>query len=787
MNKRGIRSEPITPPTSPEKFDLSREIRVEGVVVVNVVSSCLDPSAIPDAIPLPTSSDESISAGEEEHCPYPWEVSIAFPPVHNSYLDIYLNSGFVQIMSEGEDQTSSSFDDYPAPDPAGGPANFYLKPGWRKTLKGHIDHLNKKYSLKGEYILYRPGVLHTILTPSPGCTAVYKSGLQLGLRFPLHPFIVELLSAYNLSICQLMPNSWASINSVLAICDLLRVRCTLTLWRSVMKLVEVSSYEYGPGWWSFQCRGGFKVVDTVPSNHRGFRHEFVFVYYGGEWGIPLVPGSEGPNFSLNRKVPMMSIDEAIVAIYLQKVEKRVKGQRFLVAPFWLPSSRELSDEHFLSSFGLSPAYPKDIARLKLDEEMAGRISASALLAAQIRKDLAAGSMKVPEPPKDPKKLKRKRAPTTNLVPTAALTKHAPKKVSRAVSTTAASGSKGSKAAKRVVPTPLRVCSDEEEGHHAPVSEDGCDQSTEYLAEEAPLARGSLMCLSTDDGSSKPFAELPSNLKNRRMSRAMGELFTLADDAHLSSLGKSEIDALHESWAEFSIRMTAYTRRCYSGDSDEVERLRDEIGKLQEKEKMYLSEVSELKKKLHWTESELDRAKRCLKNDEGELQQAKVDLAKAKEDSTILTSQRDSVNRALKDVKAELEAVKGRLKTSDARIGELLSSQNRLKEKIIEEWKNSEEGEAHDVEIGLEATSVVTSDTLRRVQLALAEFAPNVRWDEIQGKYDSILAKEREDLRAQLVAQDKGDSSDSDSASTSGSDSSSSGDDDAGSHVDVVDP
>ena len=119
-----------------------------------------------------------------------------------------------------------------------------------------------------------------------------------------------------------------------------------------------------------------------------------------------------------------------------------------------------------------------------------------------------------------------------------------------MSTTAASGSKGTKAAKRVVPTPLRVCSDEE-GHHAPVSEDGRGQSTEYLAEEAPLARGSLMCLSTDDGSSKPFAELPANLKNRRMSKAMGELFTPADDAHLSSLGKFEIDALHESWAEVS--------------------------------------------------------------------------------------------------------------------------------------------------------------------------------------------------------------------------------------------
>ncbi|KNA22227.1 hypothetical protein SOVF_036180, partial [Spinacia oleracea] len=220
---------------------------------------------------------------------------------------------------------------------------------------------------------------------------------------------------------------------------------------------------------------------------------------------------------------------------------------------------------------------------------------------------------------------------------------------------------GTKAAKRVVLTPLSVCPDEEERHHAPVSEDGHELSSEYLAEEASLARGSLMCLPTDDGSSKPFAELPANLKNRRVSKAMDELFTPADDAHLSSLGKHEIDALHESWAEFSIRMTAYTRRCYNGDADEVEQLRDEIGKLQEKEKRHFSEVSELKKELHWIASELDRAKRSIKNDEGELQQARDNLAKAKEDSTILTSQRDSVNRALKDVKAELEVVKGRLK------------------------------------------------------------------------------------------------------------------------------
>ncbi|XP_056686006.1 uncharacterized protein [Spinacia oleracea] len=198
---------------------------------------------------------------------------------------------------------------------------------------------------------------------------------------------------------------------------------------------------------------------------------------------------------------------------------------------------------------------------------------------------------------DPKKLKRKRAPADS-VPTVALTEPAPRKVSRAVSTIAVSGSKGTKAAKRVVPTPLSVCLDEGERRQAPASEDGRELSSKYLAEEASLARGSLMCLLTDDGGSKPFAELLANLKNRRMSKAMNELFTPANDAHLSSLGKFETDALHESWVEFSIRMMTYTRRCYNGVADEVEKLTDEIGKLQEKEKMHFSEVSELKKKLH---------------------------------------------------------------------------------------------------------------------------------------------------------------------------------------------
>lgn len=49
---------------------------------------------------------------------------------------------------------------------------------------------------------------------------VYESVIDLGLIFPLHPFILEVLDGYELGLWQLTPNSWTNILGYIATCEL---------------------------------------------------------------------------------------------------------------------------------------------------------------------------------------------------------------------------------------------------------------------------------------------------------------------------------------------------------------------------------------------------------------------------------------------------------------------------------------------------------------------------------------------------------------------------------------
>lgn len=126
------------------------------------------------------------------------------------------------------------------------------------------------YRIKHPYALYIPEHTETLCTPQTGCIAIYKAYLELGLRFPLHPFITEVLHSYCLSLCQLMPNSVGSLVGFLATCVMMDVEPSLVLWRNMMKLVIMSATSNGDGWWSFQARFPYKVVGTMPRTSSSF-------------------------------------------------------------------------------------------------------------------------------------------------------------------------------------------------------------------------------------------------------------------------------------------------------------------------------------------------------------------------------------------------------------------------------------------------------------------------------------------------------------------------------------
>ena len=122
-----------------------------------------------------------------------------------------------------------------------------------------------------------------------------------------------------------------------------------------MKLVESISDDHGKGWYYFQSRTGYRVVQGLPSNQAGFRRNFLFVFRGESWPFPSSLDGE-PNIGLNLNVPQMSSEEAVVAIYFQLELEYVQGQNKYYPKNWLPSPAELRNEEFLAVVGLSRAY-----------------------------------------------------------------------------------------------------------------------------------------------------------------------------------------------------------------------------------------------------------------------------------------------------------------------------------------------------------------------------------------------------------------------------------------------
>ena len=51
-----------------------------------------------------------------------------------------------------------------------------------------------------------------------GCIGIYKDVMETDLRFPVHPFAIEVLKSYNIAVSELYPNGWGCIIGFIMIC-----------------------------------------------------------------------------------------------------------------------------------------------------------------------------------------------------------------------------------------------------------------------------------------------------------------------------------------------------------------------------------------------------------------------------------------------------------------------------------------------------------------------------------------------------------------------------------------
>lgn len=100
--------------------------------------------------------------------------------------------------------------------------------------------------------------------PPVGWWCCYEDQLKGGLRFPLHPFIPQLLSYYKTPVAQVVPNGVRIITQFLLSFLEQGVTPTIELFRYFFQMKRAAQ---AGGYVGFSSRGGFLV--STPDNNSG--------------------------------------------------------------------------------------------------------------------------------------------------------------------------------------------------------------------------------------------------------------------------------------------------------------------------------------------------------------------------------------------------------------------------------------------------------------------------------------------------------------------------------------
>ncbi|KAL2524227.1 Uncharacterized protein Adt_09281 [Abeliophyllum distichum] len=160
------------------------------------------------------------------------------------------------------------------------------------TLKRTINH----FFLSKSHYYRAPGSTEYLPTGRPGEVAIYQDSLKAGLRFPLHPFLVEFLCTFNLSPGQLVPNALRMLNYYLLVCIRKGIEPSVDAFRLLFEMKPLDRYDCYVVF-SHRDRGipahdHFKIPNR-PTSNSGWKNRYFFVRpvdeeisFPLEWGIP---------------------------------------------------------------------------------------------------------------------------------------------------------------------------------------------------------------------------------------------------------------------------------------------------------------------------------------------------------------------------------------------------------------------------------------------------------------------------------------------------------------------
>uniref|UniRef100_A0A803M7B3 Transposase (putative) gypsy type domain-containing protein n=1 Tax=Chenopodium quinoa TaxID=63459 RepID=A0A803M7B3_CHEQI len=140
--------------------------------------------------------------------------------------------------------------------------------------KDYCQRAKRFYKLPDGYDLCVPPSGSSVLDCPDGHVAIYLKHFDFGLRFPLHPFVVKILKAWNVCLVQLTP---PTIRVVIAlIWVLLHSNYPLTL-NAFRRLLTLKRDGQSDGWWSLYTQPHKYTVHPKLSSCKGWQDKFFFM------------------------------------------------------------------------------------------------------------------------------------------------------------------------------------------------------------------------------------------------------------------------------------------------------------------------------------------------------------------------------------------------------------------------------------------------------------------------------------------------------------------------------
>ena len=131
--------------------------------------------------------------------------------------------------------------------------------------------------------IWVPDVLTFYAASVPGMVCFFEVAFDNGLRFPLHPFIKEVLQHFNICSSQLAPNGWGILVGLLVV---FRDK-GLGIPNVALLLHLFHPKETTEGFLYFSRRSGAPlVISDLPSSHRSWKGRYFFVS-GFNWEYNL--------------------------------------------------------------------------------------------------------------------------------------------------------------------------------------------------------------------------------------------------------------------------------------------------------------------------------------------------------------------------------------------------------------------------------------------------------------------------------------------------------------------